>query len=271
LVFEANKVKKDKNKRLKFYIFIRKMSYIEKKYNKKIKEIFEGLIESEEKLLELIKYKSFNKVDEIAKVLAGVNKRINLILKKYYPEIKDLNQKLDIKATMKFYYDLLHNLTDFVRHVENFQKIDDQYYDSLIDFIEKKDDLIRNKYRDIVSRELTNFYDKKSRDHLEQVLASKLQLRDRQFFTFGSLEEEIKKIAKLNGAETVTFQKVDNNSLSKTEKTNLETVITCKISERNDSKQLEKINLIIKNYLEAKDYEAKIEADFIITTAKLVK
>ncbi len=245
------------------------MSYIEKKYFQKITEIFDELIESDTKLLELIRYKSFSKVNEIAQVLAALNKKINLILKKYYPEIKALNEKLEIKSTMKFYYDLLHNLTDFVRNVENFKNIDDRYYESLIDFIEKKDYLIKNKYKEIVSRELTSFYDKKSRDNLERILASKLQLKERNYFTFGGLEEEIKKIGILNGASKITFQKIDEELKLKSDIKDANTVIIYEINDNDYSIKLEKITQTIKKYLESKDYEAIIKSNSIITNAKL--
>jgi len=247
------------------------MSYIQKKYFNKIIEIFDELTESDKKLLELIRYKSFSKVDEIAKVLAGLNKKVNLILKKYYPEIISLNDKLEIKSIMKFYYDLLHNLTDYIRHSVNFQKIDNRYYETLIDFIEKKDNLIENKYKAIVSKELTSFYDKKSRDHLERILASKLQLKERNYFTFGALEEEIKKIGMVNGASKISFKQIDENLNQETVIKNANTKILVEIDEEKEYIKLEGITQTIKNYLESKNYRALIKSNSIITDAKLDK
>ena len=78
--------------------------------------------------------------DQIARICAECNKKINLILKKYYPEIKELNDKLTIKTHLKFYYDLIDKLTDFIRNVEQFNKIDDKYYETLIEFINNKNE-----------------------------------------------------------------------------------------------------------------------------------
>jgi len=245
------------------------LSYIEKKYFQKITEIFDELTESDKELLELIRHKSFSKADEIATVLARLNKKINLILKKYYPEIKALNEKLEIKSNMKFYYDLIHNLTDYIRQSVNFQKIDNRYYDTLIDFIEKKDALIKNKYKPIVSQELTSFYDKKSRDQLERILASKLQLKERNYFTYGALEEEIKKIGILNGASNIYFKPFDEELKQNSDIENAHTVIVVELDEKEDEAKLEKITQAIKRYLESKNYRAMIKSNYIITNAKL--
>ena len=77
-------------------------------------------------------------INEIAKLCADFNHNINLILKKYYPEIKAMDDKLEIKSKLKFYYDLIFYLTDLVRNIENFQKIDQEYYDKLVEFIHDK-------------------------------------------------------------------------------------------------------------------------------------
>ena len=63
------------------------MSYIEKKYLDNIKEIFDQLTDLDNKVLELINHKSIKHGDEIAKICADINKKINTILGKYYPEI----------------------------------------------------------------------------------------------------------------------------------------------------------------------------------------
>lgn len=246
------------------------MSYIEKKYLAKIKEIFDQLTQNDKNLLELIQYRSFTKVDDIAKELADLNKKINLILKNYYPEIKNLEDKLEIKSIMKFYYDFLHNLTDFIRNVENFKKIDDRYYDALIDFIESKDILINNKYKSIVSKELTSFYDKKSRAQLERVLASKLQLRERNFFTFGPLEEEIKKIGRIHGASKISIIQIKEENQPNYDLKDATTLIKCEIEENHDQNTMDIITNKIKIYLESKQYAAIINSNILITDARLM-
>jgi hypothetical protein len=245
------------------------MSYIEKKYLKKIYDTFEDLSGIDKKLLELIEYKSFNKADEIAKSLANLNKKMNLILKQYYPEIKEMDDKLKIKSIMKFYYDLLDKLTDFIRNVETFQNIDDKYYQSLIDFIHEKEDLIDNKYKGIVTRELTSFYDKKSRENLEKILESKLKLRDREYFTFGSLEEEIKKIAKLNGADSIFINRSEGYQAEKLK--NMTTVIRFERND-NDRVKIDQIGKALNIYLQAKGYKVIfIEKNLLLTDATLLE
>lgn len=160
------------------------MSYIEKKYNTKIKEIFEQLSYLDSDLLTQLKKKSVKNINEIAKLCADFNHNINLILKKYYPEIKGMDDKLEIKSILKFYYDLIHYLTDLVRHIENFQKIDQEYYDKLVEFMHDKNDLISGKYRMICAQELTVFYDQVSRQNLEEVLLEKIERKSRNYFTF---------------------------------------------------------------------------------------
>ncbi|MFX1317412.1 MAG: hypothetical protein ACFE9T_16240, partial [Promethearchaeota archaeon] len=189
------------------------MSYIEKKYREKIYQIFEELTDLEKSLIVALNKKSIKNIDEIAILCANFNKSINLILKKYYPEIKEMNDKLDIKSTLKFYYDLIYNLTDLVRNIENFQKIDQEYYNKLIEFLHNKENLISGKYKNISAQELTAFYDKSSRDNLEKILLEKLKRKSKQYFTFGTLEEEIKKIAKLAGANHVSIGAVDDSNL----------------------------------------------------------
>ncbi|MEJ2251036.1 MAG: hypothetical protein P8Y97_15460 [Candidatus Lokiarchaeota archaeon] len=164
------------------------MSYIEEKYNKSINEIFNELIKSEQDLTKLFKKRSLNVVDKVAQICAYINKEINLILKKYYPEIKKMDYKVEIKSVLKFYFDLLDKLIDFVRHCEKFDKLDDNYYRVLQKFLEDKDLLISGKYRDIVTRELTSFYDRKTREDLEKIISQKLTMRNREYFTFGTIE-----------------------------------------------------------------------------------
>ena len=259
------------------------VSYIEKKYRTKISETFEQLVSLEKDLLNLFELKSINKADEIAKVCADFNKKINLILKKYYPEIKDIKDKLNIKSYLKFYYDLIDKLSDFIRNIENFQKIDDNYYNSFIEFINDKDDLINGKYREICTNELTVFYDQKSRENLERILADKFAKNERRFFAMGPLEEEIKKIAKIAGANEVTIfpaHKIleDTNLISHPNSVINYAILT------DDKDKLKEIGNEIKQFLLSKGYEAivfsgeltNLDTDkealtgSVITTAKLL-
>jgi hypothetical protein len=258
------------------------MSYIEKKYNSKISEVFDELSKIEQDILELFSYKSIKYSEKVAKLCALSNKGINLILKKYYPEIKQISDKLRIKSRLKFYYDLLEKLTHYIRSVEEFQKLDDQYYETIIDFINEKENLISGKYKEISSNELTVFYDKKTREDLERVLIEKVESRSRQFFTFGTLEEELKKIARIAGADTMTI--IDNEEIiKKSEFINNPRAIIRYSVYSTDEELLKKIGRELKEYLISKGYEAIIllleiadltlEQDFltgsIITNANL--
>jgi hypothetical protein len=244
------------------------MSYIEKKYNLKIKEIFITLTTLDGSLADQLNKRSVKNVIEIAKLCAEFNHNINLILKKYYPEIKDMNDKLEIKSNLKFYFDLIFKLTDLVRQVENFQRIDQEYYDRLMEFIDEKEILISGKYKDICTQELTAFYDKSSRENLERVLLEKIERKNRQFFTFGSLEEEIKKRATLMGASSVVITVADN--LSKEEIESAQSIIMFDINEDQEFTVLTKIGEEIKEFLESKDYLCFLKNDTIITNAKLL-
>ena len=233
------------------------MSYIEKKYNSKILEVFDELANIEQDILKLFTYKSIKYSDKVAKLCALSNKSINLILKKYYPEIKQISDKLRIKSRLKFYYDLLDKMTHYIRCVEEFQKLDDHYYDAIIEFIEDKENLISGKYKDISSHELTVFYDKKTREELEQVLLEKIELGSKQFFTLGSLEEEIKKIARIAGAEGVTI--LNNEEMLKRAEfiANPRAIIQYSVYSR-DEELLKDIGRELKEYLNSKGYEALI-------------
>ena len=244
------------------------MSYIEKKYYGKIQEVFESLLILENSLLVQINKKSVKNINEIAKLCAEFNRSINLILKKYYPEIKGMSDKLTIKSTLKFYYDLIYNLTDLVRNIESYQKIDQEYYNMLIDFVSEKNNLISGKYKRICAQELTVFYDPNSRNDLEKVLSEKIERKSNQYFTFGSLEEEIKKIAALSGAESVLIMVADQ--LSREELESAQSIIMFDIGDLQDFKRLSKIGLEIKIYLESKNYQCIMKNDHIITDAKLL-
>ncbi|MFX1393131.1 MAG: hypothetical protein ACFFAH_06095 [Promethearchaeota archaeon] len=245
------------------------MSYIEKKYLNKINEIFEEeLPQWEEYLLELLNKRSIAVVDNVAKVCADFNKNINLILKQYYPEIKNMDEKLNIKSTLKFYFDLIDYLVDFIRNVENFQKISNEYYETLIKFVEHKNFLISGKYRDICMLELTCFYDKKTRENLERILAEKFEIKSREYFTFGSLEEEIKKITKVAGATKVNI-KIARSSNEISLLKSAKSIISYSV-ELDDMQKLKKIGKILKKYLESKGYEVKILDNSILTNAHLL-
>jgi ribosomal protein L18E len=244
------------------------MSYIEKKYRKEINQIFGQLPEMENYLLELLNKKSVKIADNLANTCAHFNKSINLILKKYYPEIKEMDDKLEIKSILKFYFDLIDKLTDFIRNIVNFRKIDENYYNLLIDFIEDKENLISGKYRTICTQELTSFYDPHSRENLEKIIAEKFQKRSRQFFTIGTLEEEIKKIAKVAGADDVNIilaKNMDESDLFES----AQSVIKFTIS-TEDQNKLDKIGEELKKYLESKKYKVKLKPGFVITDAKLL-
>jgi hypothetical protein len=233
------------------------MSYIEKKYNNKISEVFGELTKIEQDILKLFTYKSIKYSDKVAKLCALTNKSINLILKKYYPEIKQISDKLRIKSYLKFYYDLLDKMIHYIRCVEEFQKLDDQYYDAIIELIENKEYLISGKYREISSNELTVFYDKKTREELERVLTEKIELGSKQFFTFGSLEAEIKKIAIYAGADEVVI--FNNEEILKRAEfiDNPRTIIHYSVYSTNED-LLKEIGREIKKFLILRGYEAII-------------
>ena len=243
------------------------MSYIEKKYRLKINEIFEDLPILENYLIELLNRNSVKVIDEIASVCAKFNKSINLILKKYYPEIKEMKDKLEIKSFLKFYYELIAKLTDLIRNIENFQKIDPEYYDKLIEFIDNKETLINGKYKTICTKELTVFYDPTSRANLEKIISEKFLMKSKQYFTFGSLEEEIKKIAKIAGANQVSILPVEESYRKELE--SAESIISYTVLDDKDKKIMLKIGTELKQYLESKNYNVVVKPSFIITNAKL--
>ena len=241
------------------------MSYIEKKYLDKINQILKELPTLERTLIKTLNQKSVKNIDEIAKLCAEFNKNINLILKKYYPEVKDMNDKLVIKSSLKFYYDLIDKLTDLVRNIENFQKIDQEYYNTLIAFVEDKENLIAGKYKFICTRELTAFYDQDARNNLEKILAEKLQLRSREFFTFGSLEMELKKIA---GASKIEIKPV--GTLDKKELDSAQSIINIALDNDQNGEKLHKIGEEIKKFLVSKGYKVVHKPGKVITNAVLL-
>ena len=204
----------------------------------------------------------------MAGVCAKFNKNINLILKKFYPEIKEMGDKLEIRSILKFYFDLIDKLTIFIRDIENFQKIDVEYYKTLMDFIEDKKNLISGKYRYICRQELTAFYDKNSRENLEKIIAAKFERRNREFFTFGSLEEEIKKIAKVAGAEKVEIKKINDQKYRNLLPMAQSLIIYSEKSGDKDNSK--KIGQELKKYLESKGYHIKLIENSLVTDAKLL-
>ena len=215
----------------------------------------------------LLNKNSIAVVNDIAMLCAQFNKKINLILKKYYPEIKEMRDKLDFKSILKFYYDLINKLTDLVRNIEDFQKIDTEYYEKLIEFISDKPSLISGKYRTICTHELTAFYDKNSRANLEKILTEKLEMKSKQYFTLGSLEEEIKKIAIIAGAMNVSITPADETIREELHSAN--SIITFGTRDEGDNILLNKIGEELKDYLESKKYMVVIRLGSIITDAKL--
>jgi len=245
------------------------MSDSEKKNREKIQEIFRVLADLEIDLLKLIEKKSIQLLEEIAIICASINKQINLILKQYYPQIVGMDDKLEIKSHLKFYYDLINDITDFVRNVDNFAKIDDRYYQILIDFIHNKEILILGKYRDICRQELTAFYDPTSRDNLEKIIAQKFSTRSREYFAMGPLEEEIKKISKIAGAIQTSIHNlegIDQRELFDSAHSVIKYVVS---SDAED--KLTEVGEEIRDFLESKGYIVKILPGVAITSAKLLR
>ena len=234
------------------------MSYIEEKYTKKIHEILDNLITIEVDLKELLSERSLKNSDKIAQLCALINKDINLILKKFYPEVKSLDSKLEIKSRMKFYYDLIDKLTDFVRKVDESRKLDERYFNALIDFIEEKAVLIKEKYRPIVKNELTAFYDKKSRANLEKILEDKINQKERQFFTMGPLEEEIKKIGRIKGANQVIIFSTEQIRMEDLKLIKHPNSIIQYSIDSMDDERLKDIGFELRDFLISKGYEALI-------------
>jgi len=244
------------------------MSYIEKKYKNKISEILNDLKKIDNDVLELLNHKSIQYTDEIAKLCALCNKQINLILKTYYPEIKSLDDKLEIKSNLKFYFHLIDNLTDFVRNVEEIKKIDEKYYDTIIKFIRDKENLISGKYKAISAQELTAFYDQKTRDNLEKIVAEKFERKTREYFAMGPLEEEIKKIAKISGAKSVVIKVADESYEEYLE--SAQSVIIYETFNETGEKGEDNIEKELKKFLESKNYKVLTKSGLIITNAKLL-
>ncbi len=243
------------------------MSYIEKKYKDEIFSIFNELQDMESSIINRLKLKSLKEAEPIAKLCAMVNKKINLILKKFYPEINNINDKLEIKSNLKFYYDLLDKLTDFIRNVENFSKIDESYYELLIEFLETKNALINGKYKEISRKELTAFYDPTSRRELEKIVSQKFELKSREFFTIGPLETEIKKIARTAGATEIHIRLPNNTEKEQFKFAN--SVVFFKTYLGSEGEKGKVVTELTK-FLESKKYKTQTVSNKIFTDAQLL-
>lgn len=226
----------------------------------KIYEVFDKMAILEKKLLDLLIQKPKSLDDEIARLIVDFNKSLNLILGHYYPKVENLDDKLTIRAILKYFYDLIRKLMEYIRAIEVFGEIDGKYFNDLIDFLGDKSDLITGKYTELSSRELTAFYDQSTRSMLEKILQSKLGTGSKQFFTFGSLEEEIKKIAKIAGAESVIIEKAKDEE---------HTIIKYSVLENNSNK-LAAVGQELKKYLVSKKYIVEVRSNFVLTDAKLL-
>jgi len=163
----------------------------------------------------------------------------------------------------------MDNLTDFVRHVEHFEKIDDNYYNIFMEFINDKDTLISGKYRAISSQELTAFYDQGTRDALEAIVAEKFEAKNHEFFAFGPLESEIKKIGKIAGADDILIKPL-NESLKKEVFESAKTVLELMINPESSKSIISKVGEELRNYLESKNYKVIIKDSMLITDARLL-
>ena len=130
--------------------------------------------------------------------------------------------------------------------------------------LKEKDSLIAGKYRNIVTQELTNFYDEKSRNVLEKIIAQKFALRERNFFMFATLEEEIRKVAKLAGADYIRILKADVQA--KTLLDSAKSIIRFYVEDDEKSNYVKKE---IRDFLESKNYLVQENKDSIYTNANL--
>ncbi len=243
------------------------MSYIEKKYRREISLIFEDLASTEKFLLDLLNQKSLQKSEEIAKYCSELVKKINVILKKLYPEIKNLDDKIAIKASLRFYFDLIDKLTDYIRHVENFHKIDEHYYDSIINYVEDKEKLVNGKFKQLATQEITTFYSSKAREELEEILEEKLKTKSLEFFTIGPFEQEIKKKGRLAGATDINISPATMDDKNKVK--NAQSIIQFKIN-KNDEELLNKVGNELEEFLHSKGYKVELLRNKLITDAKLL-
>jgi len=141
---------------------------------KEIFAIFNSLETQESELIYIFEKHSIKPSDEIAKSCAQISSSINLILK-LYPSITEINDKVKIKAHLKFYYELITKLMHFLKSVENFQQISEEYYDQIIEFLENRNILINGKYTSLAKNELDTFYSDEKKKEIEFFLEKRLK------------------------------------------------------------------------------------------------
>jgi len=141
---------------------------------KEIFTIFNSLETQEPELIYILEKHSIKPTDEIAKSCAIISSSINSILK-LYPDITEMNDKIKIKAHLKFYYELITKLMHFLKSIENFQQLSYDYYDQTIEFLERKNFLINGKYTNLAKRELEIFFSEEKRKEMEFFLGKKLK------------------------------------------------------------------------------------------------
>ncbi len=141
---------------------------------KEIFAIFNSLETQESELIYIFEKHSIKTTDEIAKSCAIVSNSVNSILK-LYPDITEMNDKVKIKAHLKFYYELITKLMHFLKLVENFQQISEEYYDQIIEFLENRNILINGKYTNLAKNELDTFYSEEKKKEIEFFLEKRLK------------------------------------------------------------------------------------------------
>lgn len=141
---------------------------------KEIFEIFNSLETQDSELINIFEEHSIKPTDEIAKSCAIVSNSVNSILK-LYSDITEMNDKVKIKAHLKFYYELITKLMYFLKSVENFQQISEEYYDQIIEFLEKRYILINGKYTSLAKNELDTFYSEEKKKEIEFFLEKRLK------------------------------------------------------------------------------------------------
>lgn len=110
---------------------------------------------------------------------AEYSKELNLSLK-FYAKIDYLKQKsakIEMKALIKFAYDLLSLLTSIIKNFESDYSLKDEIESQiriLDDFIDRKRNLISTTYRQAARQELIAFHNKNLRSDLEAHLQKHL-------------------------------------------------------------------------------------------------
>jgi len=135
--------------------------------------IFNSLSNQDFELINIFEKHSIQLTDEIAKYCAKISKSLNSILK-LYPNITEMEDKVKIKAHLKFYYDLITKLMHFIKSLENFQRLSDDYYEKMIEFLENRNMLINGKYTLLAKNELETFYSEEKRKTIEFFLEKRL-------------------------------------------------------------------------------------------------